>query len=68
MKPLDRRVETLVWVYLLYAVATMVHNLYLRFISGVIVCTNLGCLENLAETAVWSLFWPVYWPLYLRWI
>ena len=52
-------------IYLIYAVATLVHNLYLRFIGGTETCTNIGCLESMGETVVWSLLWPIYWPAYL---
>ena len=65
MTRMTRWAEGMVALYILYAGATLVHNLYLRFVGGTEVCINITCLENLGETVVWSLIWPLYWVAYL---
>lgn len=63
-----RLLETAISVYLLYALATLAHNLHLRFISGSLTCSGLGCLNSMGETLVWSMIWPLYWPMYYGWL
>lgn len=63
-----RLLETVISFYFLYALATLAHNLNLRFISGSASCRDLDCLANMGETLVWSLIWPFYWPMYYGWL
>ena len=64
---MSRLAECLISSYVLYALATLLHNLHLRFVDGSLVCSNIGCLLHVGETAVWAILWPAYWPMYLGW-